>query len=527
MDDAVFRIDHSKKPEAGGAAGAVPGVAGAGANSGAVSGAVSGAPGNSEAPGSVVADAASSVVTGTDAATGAYGAFNAVSEDAQKFLQADPEEIFEKKSDGRKYILTKKTLAKRPVEFGPTKTLPRKETDEKLVQKMIIAIGAIVAVFIVAMLVIFVPRGGQDADVDTSGDTRPAWGMYAGEVTVRAGGLVTKYRGAYIVNGREETVNAGEYESSTDGEVTFLVVNGGKLTINERVTVRKKAGAEDGAGEEEYGEYEEYGKNAAIVVIGDESSVVVNGAAVESEAAYGMGVVAIGGGKVELTNATVKTSGVAATGVAAMRGGEMTLAGATVETTGERAVAVLANDGDSVIKARNVKMSTTGAHATLIVSRLGTAEFVSSAGEASLGRLALIEGSGIVRMRNSDFRAGGVGPNGAADNAAVLIYQENVVREMEIVAKFTAIDSGLTVVRTDAYEEVPIFLVANAVAEMYLRGVTANFYGGERFLVAEGNPLWGSAGTNGGIVTVKESRLNATNTGTSVDSVSTIDWSVE
>ena len=253
--------------------------------------------------------------------------FSAVSQEALKYLEATEEKERLAKQEPQKFILTKQTLAKKPVEFGPTKELPKKRTgmNKKLVMGLIAAIMALFVVMIVTIVV--GAQGGQKVAQESEApevNTEESDGLSSGGIVARVAGEAIRYEAAYIVDGVHVLADAsGVYESTKNGEVVFLVINGGILEINGDVTIRKTGDGE--VSEEEMANFEKYGTNSAVVVIGEYSEVRFNGPKIEVDAPGAYGVFSAESQKVGILNTTfvVGAQGVAA--IAERFGGTVTM----------------------------------------------------------------------------------------------------------------------------------------------------------------------------------------------------------
>lgn len=122
----------------------------------------------------------------------------------------------------------------------------------------------------------------------------------ASTVTVTIDGKPITYKAAYLIDGKDVIIYSGTFESTTDDEVTFLVINGGKLRIEAGTEVKK-------TGSENQQENSTYGTNSAIVAIGENSSVEIIGADIITDAPDSNAVVAINGAKVVAESTIIKT----------------------------------------------------------------------------------------------------------------------------------------------------------------------------------------------------------------------------
>ena len=343
--------------------------------------------------------------------------------------------------------------------------------------------------------------------------------LTSGTVTTTIGGKSITYSGAYVVDGVEATIGSGTYESATDNQVVFLVINGGSLTIQGDVTINKTGSADfKGQGDD----YSFYGMNSAIVVVGEGSSVTINGATITSSVSGANAVVATNGGEAVVKNTTISTTKNNSRGLHATYGGVITADKTSISTQGGSCAALATDRGAGTIKASNMTLSTAGAGSPLIYST-GDITVSDSTGTATGAQIAVVEGKNSIVLNNCNFSTNGIGNRNNVDNAAVMIYQSMSGDASVGTGSFTATDSTLTVLSSSSvYTQVPFFFVTNTNATISLSNVTASFSDAEYFISALGTSEWGKSGSNGGNVTVTMENLTATNTNVEVDSISSV-----
>lgn len=352
-----------------------------------------------------------------------------------------------------------------------------------------------------------------------SGEQVMSTALTAGSVTTTIGGKSITYNGAYVVDGIEVTVSSGTFESLTDDQVVFLVVNGGSLKIDGSVLINKSGSANfAGRGDN----YSFYGMNSAIVVVGEGSSASINGAKITSSVSGANAVVATNGGEVVINQSSIETSKDNSRGLHATYGGTINADGVTIVTQGGSCAALATDRGAGTVVANNMTLATAGAGSPLIYST-GKIVVTNSKGAATGAQIAVVEGKNSIELQGCEFSANGVGNRNNVDNAGVMIYQSMSGDASVGTGSFSATDSTLNVLASSSvYDRTPFFFVTNTDATINLTGVTVNFSDAETFILAQGTSEWGQSGSNGGDVTVTLSNVTATNLSVNADTISSV-----
>ncbi len=343
--------------------------------------------------------------------------------------------------------------------------------------------------------------------------------LTAGTVTTTIGGKSVTYAGAYVVDGVSATIDSGTYASTTDDQAVFLVINGGSLTITGDVAIKKSGSADfQGRGDE----YSFYGTNSAVVVVGEGSSVSLDGVSISSDVSGANAVVATNGGKATVKNATIETSKDNSRGLHATYTGEIEAENVSIATQGGSSASLATDRGEGTVTASNMTLSTAGAGSPLIYST-GDITVSESTGTATGAQIAVVEGKNSVTLSGCEFSANGTGNRNNVDNAAVMIYQSMSGDAGVGTGTFTATNSKLSVLSSsNVYNTTPFFFVTNTNATISLTNVEANFSTEQKFISALGTDEWGKSGSNGGKVTVSAENLTATNTEVNTDSISSV-----
>ena len=344
--------------------------------------------------------------------------------------------------------------------------------------------------------------------------------LVAGTVTTTIGGQTLTYNAAYVVDGVEATVSAGEYASTNDNEVVFLVMNGGKLTIDGNVAINKSGSTDfQGRGDN----YSFYGLNSAIVVVGEGSSVNINGARINTDVSGANAVVATNGGEVTISNSKITTSKDNSRGLHATYAGTINADNVSIATKGGSCASLATDRGEGTIVAKKMTLNTEGAGSPLIYST-GSITVSIANGVAKGAQIAVVEGKNSITLSDCDFSASGNGNRNEVDNAGIMIYQSMSGDAGEGTGTFTAEDCSFAILAdSSVYYTTPMFFVTNTVAMIKLTDVKADFYEDGYFLLAKGTEEWGKSGKNGGIVTLETSGLEATNASIGVDEISSVE----
>ena len=395
-----------------------------------------------------------------------------------------------------------------------------------------LTIGVVVLMAIISVLIILKPWettepdcngatncGVSDHEEEDDLEGLPNSDLKAGTVSVAIDGKTIEYAGAYVVDGISAAIGSGTYESATDDQAVFLVVNGGSLTVQGDVTI-KKTGSADFSGRGDA--YSFYGINSAIVVVGEKSSVSINGATITTNVSGANAVVATGGGTGVVKNTIITTSSDNSRGLHATYGGMINADGVSISTKGGSSASLATDRGSGTVVATNMKLETAGAGSPLVYST-GEITVTNSAGTAAGAQIAVVEGENSIDLQGCEFSANGAGNRGSVDNAGVMIYQSMSGDASIGTGSFTATDSTLTVLDTSSvYNKTPFFFVTNTTATIDLTGVTISFSPEQKLISALGTTEWGKSGSNGGHVTITMNDTKATNTEVEVDSASSV-----
>ena len=387
-----------------------------------------------------------------------------------------------------------------------------------------VSISMVVLVAVTASIItVMMNRSSNNSESGTGNyaavDDEPNTELTSGSVTTTIDGKSVTYKAAYIVDGIEATISSGTYESANDKEAVFVVINGGALKIDGDVTI-SKSGSEDFQGRGD--EYSFYGTNSAVVVVGEGSSVSINGATINTNVSGANAVVATNGGVAKIAETNINTTKDNSRGLHATYGGMINADSVKISTKGQSCAALATDRGEGTVVADNMTLSTAGAGSPLIYST-GKITVTNSTGTATGAQIAVVEGKNSINLNGCEFEANGNGNRNGVDNAGVMIYQSMSGDASVGTGSFTATDCTMTVLSSSSvYDETPFFFVTNTNATIDLTDTTVTFASEQKFISAIGTNEWGKSGRNGGNVTVNVSGVNATNTDIEADEISAV-----
>lgn len=343
--------------------------------------------------------------------------------------------------------------------------------------------------------------------------------LTSGSVTATIGGKQVTYNAAYVVDGVAATISSGTYSSTEDDQAVFLIINGGSLKIDGEVEINK-SGSDNFQGRGD--NYSFYGINSAIVVVGEGSSIEINGATINTNVSGANAVVATNNSEAVIENTTINTTKDNSRGLHATYGGTINADSTKITTNGGSCASLATDRGSGTVVANNMTLSTAGAGSPLIYST-GNITVTNSTGTATGAQIAVVEGKNSINLNGCDFSANGIGNRGDTDNAGVMIYQSMSGDADTGTGSFTATDCTLTVLDTSTtYAKTPFFFVTNTTATIDLTGTTISFSPNQKFISALSTSEWGKSGQNGGKVELTMNNTTATNTEVEIDSISSV-----
>ena len=288
------------------------------------------------------------------------------------------------------------------------------------------------------------------------------------------------YKGALIVDGQDITLSDKELTATEGNEIAVLVVNGGHLTLN-NCTIRKtgdgisqqsngrRSGGQrpegnrgdkrpDGASngqrpDDEKGQRPEgqrrqrpdggngqrpggggggggddsfsfYGLNSAVVVLGKDSRIDMNGCTVETNANYANAVFACDGGTIDITNGIrIRTEKGGSRGLFATCAGIIKAEGVVdIETKGAHCAALATDRGGGTVVVghagtKSLSRLMTGGEGSPCIYSTGDISAYNAEGDAAVSQTMVVEGRNSINIEDCHFT--GKSPQ----HGGIMLYQ--------------------------------------------------------------------------------------------------------
>lgn len=316
----------------------------------------------------------------------------------------------------------------------------------------------------------------------------------------------------------DSTVSSKTYTSTSDDE-NALRVDGATVTLD-GIDVEKTGGSSSNT---EDGDF--YGMNAGLLATNG-ANVTIKNATVNTTAQNGNGVFSYGEGTtVNISDSKITTTNDNSGGIQTTGGGTTNASNLTVETSGNSSAAIRSDRGGGTVTVNGGTYTSNGYNSPAIYS---TAKI--SASDATLtannSEALVIEGQNSITLENSNVTGNMSSDKGTSSDTNVhnvMIYQSMSGDAEEGTADFSMMGGSLTGKNGD------MFYVTNTDCNITLNGVTIDNQDSDgNLLTIKGNDAshgWGTAGENGGNVTLKCSNQTL-NGNIVVDSISTLNMTL-
>ena len=292
------------------------------------------------------------------------------------------------------------------------------------------------------------------------------------------------------------TITGETYTSSGDDE-NALRVDGADAVL-ENVTIEKTGGASSNT---ENGDF--YGQNAAFLALNG-ANVTITDASFTTDAINGNGVFSYGEGTtVTISDSTIRTSQNNSGGIQTTGGGTTYARNLDVETQGNSAAAIRSDRGGGNVYVEGGTYTTggTGSPAIYCTADIEVSDAVLT---ANASESVVVEGKNSVSLTNCTLTGDMKNTyNGDSDENihAIMIYQSMSGDAALGEASFSAEGGSITAKTGD------LFYVTNTDCTISLKSVDLTL-ANDVLLRVEGNSSsrgWGTAGSNGGDVTMTAS----------------------
>lgn len=328
-------------------------------------------------------------------------------------------------------------------------------------------------------------------------------------------GLKVTYHAKYIIDGKNVTYSAedfagGKVTVSAANEIAFLVINGGTLTLN-NVSIEKTGDADEKTLDGDA--YNFYGINNALVAVGKNSKMILNGVEVMTNALHANAVFATDGAEITVNDGiTISSFKRGSRGFFASYGGSVVCKEGNVNiTTRGNNSAALATDrggGNITLLGKNNLLNTQANDSPCIYST-GNITASGVTGKAETAQTLVIEGLNNVNISDSTFTGARKG------QGAIMIYQ-SFSGDASVGEGKLNIENCIFY-NQYADDDEAMFYVTNTNALVNIQNCT--FYAGTEeksygknnyFVLCEENSdrHWGRSGMNGGQMTMTISGSN-------------------
>ena len=291
--------------------------------------------------------------------------------------------------------------------------------------------------------------------------------------------------GATTVDGQTQTIDSQTLSSTNADENTLLVTNSGTATVTNSTLT--KSGDTSSADNSNF-----TGQNA-VLCAQTGSTVKISDSKLTSDSEGSNAIFATGdNAKITADSITINTSGDSSRGLDATYGGTIDASNVSITTTGAHCAPIATDRGGGTVTVNKGILSAAGDGSPCIYST-GDITVSNVTGTATGSQCLCVEGKNSVTITKCDLT--GAGANG------VMLYQSTSGDADEGTALLSADSCSLTTT-----SDGPMFYITNTQAEIDLTNTVLNF-GSGTLISCSGNDTnnWGTAGSNGGTLTVKAS----------------------
>ncbi|MCR5413260.1 MAG: hypothetical protein K6F50_00850 [Kiritimatiellae bacterium] len=230
------------------------------------------------------------------------------------------------------------------------------------------------------------------------------------------------------------------------------------------------------------------GKNTAPMYVKDAGKAKIAGGRLTSSVSGANAVLVIGkGSEADVSDLVIETTKDSSRGLYAFQGGVIRAKNVKISTLGAHCAAMATDRGEGTVSVDGATLNTAGDGSPCIYST-GVLEARNSNGRATGSEAMVIEGRNSILLENSSLAG--------ERKCGAMLYQSFSGDAREGVAKLVMRNSSLSAAQG------PLFFITNTRAEIDLSGCTLSGAKGEALLSAKAG-RWGRSGQNGGKVTLK------------------------
>lgn len=343
------------------------------------------------------------------------------------------------------------------------------------------------------------------------GGTHPDGGMPSG------GGSqsVDTGTGAYVL-ADGEALSGGTYTSSNADENALRAEGDTTATLDD-VTVEKTGGAASSSDASSF-----YGLNAAILAL-DNATLNITGGTVTATAEGANGVFAYDGATINIADTVINVSGGNAGGIEVAGGGTLNATNLTVNATVK--AAIRSDRGGGTLTVDGGTYTTSGSTGAPAIYSTADITVSNATLTANTSEAIVVEGLNAVTLNNCTVSGNmeGTYSQSSDENIHNIMLYQSMSGDAEVgTSSFTMTGGSLVSQNGD------MFYVTNTSSVIKLSGVDLTLADGTYLLRVSGNSNsrgWGTAGSNGGIVTFDLSKQTLSGD-IYVDSISTLDMNL-
>lgn len=305
------------------------------------------------------------------------------------------------------------------------------------------------------------------------------------------------YTGAIEADGTDVSADGESYDASTSDQNAALAQNGGSLTLT-NVTLTKSGDDNDGDN------CNFYGVNSIVLAVGEESTITLADSVLSATSEGSNGVFATDSATVYVTNTSISTSSDNSRGLDATYGGTIVASAMTIATQGSHCAGVATDRGGGYVSLSDATISTAGEGSPILYST-GDVEVSGVTGTATGSQLCGMEGLNTILINDSTLTSTVTGKTASDPIANGVIIYQSTSGDAEASTGETATFQVASSTLSSAIESGAMFYITNTTADIVLYDTVLDFDSdAANLILAAGNDSnsWGSAGSNGGVVTV-------------------------